>query len=124
MKPGSLPVPAEQIIRGVEERERLIETYLGRNLGMPHARLIGLQKAVVLVIRSKKGIPYRGTTERANLLFVLLTPAGQPRVHQRLQAVIATLMDESDFIPSRLQTATTASEVLEILHTGEQATMD
>lgn len=124
MKPGSLPVPAEQIIRGVEERERLIETYLGRNLGMPHARLIGLQKAVVLVIRSKKGIPYRGTTERANLLFVLLTPAGQPRVHQRLQAVIATLLDESDFIPSRLQTATTASEVLEILHTGEQATMD
>ncbi|MEY3458580.1 MAG: hypothetical protein RL215_1737, partial [Planctomycetota bacterium] len=57
-------------------------------------------------------------------LFVLLTPAGQPRVHQRLQAVIATLLDESEYIPERLRTATTAAEVLDILRTGEQATLD
>jgi len=120
----SLPVPRDEIVRGVEERERLIETYLGRHLGMPHARLYGLQRAVVLVIRSERGIPYRGTTERAHLLFVLLTPAGQPRVHQRLQAVIATLLDESEFIPERLRTAETPAEVLEILRTGEQATLD
>lgn len=124
MKAESLPIPREEVVRAVEERERLIETYLGRHLGMPHARLPGLQKAIVLVIRSEKGIPYRGTTERAHLLFVLLTPTGQPRVHQRLQAVIATLLDESEFIPERLRTATTASEVLDILRTGEQATLD
>jgi mannitol/fructose-specific phosphotransferase system IIA component (Ntr-type) len=78
----------------------------------------------VLVVRSRLGIPYRGTSERAHLLFVLLTPAGQPRVHQRLQAVIATLLDESEFIPERLRTASTAAEVLDILRTGEQATLD
>ncbi len=124
MKSESLPVPADQIIRAVEERERLIETYLGRHLGMPHARLPGLQKAIVLVIRSEKGIPYRGTIERAHLLFVLLTPMGQPRVHQRLQAIIATLLDESEFIPERLRTVRTPAEVVEILRTGEQATLD
>lgn len=124
MKPDSLPIPRDEVVRAVEERERLIETYLGRHLGMPHARLVGLQKAIVLVIRSEQGIPYRGTTERAHLLFVLLTPAGQPRVHQRLQAVIATLLDESEFIPERLRTASTAAEVIDILRTGEQATLD
>lgn len=124
MKRESLPIAVDQIIRGVEERERLIETYLGRHLGMPHARLPGLKKAIVLVIRSELGIPYRGTTERAHLLFVLLTPTGQPRVHQRLQAIIATLLDESEFIPERLRTADTPAEVLEILRTGEQATLD
>ena len=124
MKSESLPVPADQIIRAVEERERLIETYLGRHLGMPHARLPGLQKAIVLVIRSEKGIPYRGTIERAHLLFVLLTPMGQPRVHQRLQAIIATLLDESEFIPERLRTVRTPAEVVDILRTGEQATLD
>lgn len=124
MKPESLPIPRDEVVRAVEERERLVETYLGRHLGMPHARLHGLKKAIVLVIRSEKGIPYRGTSERAHLLFVLLTPTGQPRVHQRLQAIIATLLDESEFIPERLQTATTAAEVLDILRTGEQATLD
>jgi len=124
MKPESLPIPRDEVVRAVEEREKLIETYLGRHLGMPHARLQGIQKAIVLVIRSQEGIPYRGTSERAHLLFVLLTPAGQPRVHQRLQAVIATMLDESEFIPERLRTASTPAEVLDILRTGEQATLD
>jgi CBS domain containing-hemolysin-like protein len=121
---STLPVTKEQVVRAIEERERLVETYLGRGVGMPHARLPRLQKPLVFFLRSEQGIPYRGTPERAHLLFVLLTPAGQPRVHQRLQAVIATLLDESEFIPERLRTATTPSEVLEILRTGEQATLD
>jgi CBS domain containing-hemolysin-like protein len=124
MMPESLPVPKERILQAISERERIVESYLGRNLGMPHARLSGLQKPIVMVLRSEEGIPYRLTQERAHLLFVLLSPAGQPRVHQRLQAIIATLLDESDYISERLKTATTASEIIEILRTGEQATLD
>jgi len=124
MRPESLPVPKQQIARAIDERERIVETYLGGGLGMPHARITGLSKPVVFVIRSEKGIAYRGTQERAHLLTVLLTPAGQPRVHQRLQAIIATIMDESDFIATRLKTAESAAEVLEILLTGEQASLD
>jgi len=124
MSAESLPFSKESALRAIEERERVVETYLGRNLGMPHARLKGLKKPVVLVIRSENGIPYRGTRDRANLLIVLLTPAGQPRVHQRLQSMIATLFDESEYIPGRLRTAGTQEEVLEILSTGEQASLD
>lgn len=124
MKPGSLPVSKEIIVKAIEERERIVETYLGNGLGMPHARVAGLSKPLVFVLRSKGGIAYRGTTERAHLLMVLLSPAGQPRVHQRLQAIIATIMDESEYIPERLQSASSEAEVLEILRTGEQATLD
>ncbi len=99
-------------------------TYLGRHLGMPHARMAGLKKPFVMMLRSDRGIPYRGTPDRAHLLFVLLTPAGQPRVHQRLQAVIATMLDESEYVPERLRTAATPEEVMEIIRAGEQATLD
>lgn len=119
-----LPVSKESVVKAIDERERVVETYLGNGLGMPHARVAGLFKPVVFFIRSEKGIPYRGNQERANILFVLLSPAGQPRIHQRLQAVIATIMDESDFIPDRLKVAETSAEILEILKTGEQATLD
>ncbi|MFO0035260.1 MAG: CNNM domain-containing protein [Planctomycetota bacterium] len=119
-----LPVSREQVIKAVDERERVVETYLGKGLGMPHARIVGLQQPVVFFIRSEQGIPYRGNHERANLLFLLLSPAGQPRVHQRLQAVIATIMDESEYIPDHLRSAETPAEVVEILKTGEQATLD
>ncbi|MFM7562586.1 MAG: PTS sugar transporter subunit IIA, partial [Planctomycetota bacterium] len=124
IKSWKLPVSREQIIKAVGERERAVETYLGKGLGMPHGRIVGLQQPVVFFIRSEKGIPYRGNHERSQLLFLLLTPAGQPRVHQRLQAVIATIMDESEYIPDHLRSAETPAEVVDILRTGEQATLD
>ena len=77
-----------------------------------------------MIIRSEQGIPYRGTTEKAHLLFVLLTPGGQPRVHQRLQSLIATLLQESEYVHERLSNATSPEEVLEAIRAGEQASLD
>jgi len=124
MPPGSLPMPAEQIVRAIEEREHLVSTYLGDGVGMPHARIAGLQKPFLLVLRIPEGVPCAGTTEKGKLLFVLLTPAGQPRVHQQLQSVIVTLLNESEFVKERLLTAGTRAEVLEVLRTAEQAVLD
>ncbi len=124
MAPEKLPVSSDLILKAVDERERGVGTYLGRHIGMPHARLIGLKRPFVMIIRSERGIPYPNTNDRAHLLFVLLTPAGQPRVHQRLQVVIATILDESMYVPERLRTATTPAEVLEIVRAAEQATID
>ena len=124
MDPKSLPVRLNQILEGVEERERMVGTYLGEGIGMPHARIPGLAKPFLMILRSNKGIRYDGTTEKGRLLFVLLTPAGQPRVHQWLQSIIATLLQESEFVKERLMTATSAEEVLEVIRTGEQAVLD
>jgi PTS system nitrogen regulatory IIA component len=121
---ATLPLPAAQILQAVSERERLVGTYLGQGIGMPHARLAGLSKPFVMVLRSASGVPFEGTTEKGHLLFLLLTPAGQPRVHQRLQGIIATLLHESEVVKERLLTATSAEEVLEVVRTGEQAVLD
>jgi CBS domain containing-hemolysin-like protein/mannitol/fructose-specific phosphotransferase system IIA component len=120
----ALPLPAAQILQAVSVRERLVGTYLGHGIGMPHARIPGLSKPFVMVLRSTEGVPFEGTTEKGRLLFLLLTPAGQPRVHQRLQGIIATLLHESEFVKERLLTATSVEEVLEVVRTGEQAVLD
>jgi mannitol/fructose-specific phosphotransferase system IIA component (Ntr-type) len=124
MPASALPLPAEQILRAVESRERIAGTYLGHGIGMPHARAEGLSRPFAMVVRSRDGIACDVTGEKGKLLFVLLTPAGQPRVHQRLQSVIATLLQESGYVKERLLTATSAEEVLEVIRTGEQAVLD
>jgi fructose PTS system EIIBC or EIIC component len=124
MRPESLPLPADRILNGAEARERLVGTYLGQGIGLPHARVSGLSRPFVMILRSKHGVRCDGTGERAHLLFVLLTPAGQARVHQRLLAIIAGLLQESDYVKERLLTATSAEEVLEVIRTGEQASLD
>jgi len=124
MPPETIPLDIGQIIRAIEHRERLAGTYLGDGVAMPHARIIGLNKAFVMMLRSNLGIRCGETTEIGHLLFVLLTPAGQPRVHQRLQSIIATLLHESEYMKERLMTATSPSEVIELIRTGEQAVLD
>jgi CBS domain containing-hemolysin-like protein len=124
MPPDALPLKASQILQPVTARERLVGTYLGHGIGMPHARITGLSKPLVMILRSNNGVACDGTSEKAYLLFVLLTPAGQPRVHQRLQSIIARLLHESEYVKERLMTATSAEEVLDVIRTGEQAALD
>jgi PTS system nitrogen regulatory IIA component len=124
LTPKAVPLPVAEVLKAVSERERLIGTYLGSGIGMPHARVAKLSKPFVMILRSAEGIPFEGTTEKGHLLFLLLTPAGQPRVHQRLQGIIATLLHESEFVPERLMSATSSEEVLDVIRTAEQAVLD
>jgi CBS domain containing-hemolysin-like protein/mannitol/fructose-specific phosphotransferase system IIA component (Ntr-type) len=119
-----LPLPADQLADAIEHREQLIGTYVGHGIAMPHARIAGLSRPIVMILRSSAGIPCSGTAELAHLLFVLLTPAGQPRVHLRLQSTIAGILHESEFVKDRLLTADTKDEILEAIRTGEQAALD
>ena len=124
MPPGTLPLAAGQLLRALQGRGRLVGTYLGQGIGLPHARIPGLDKPFVMILRSLGGVGCDGTTEKAHLLFVLLTPAGQARVHQRLLSIVATLLHESAYVKERLMTATSVEEVLEVIRTGEQAALD
>jgi CBS domain containing-hemolysin-like protein len=119
-----LPMPPEQIFDTLQNREHLVGVYLGSGIAMPHARLTKLNRPFVMILRSMRGIPCAGTSEVAHLLFVLLTPAGQPRVHLRLQSTIAALLHESEFVKDRLMTADTPGEILEAIRAGEQAALD
>ena len=121
---AQLPLEREIIVKAVLERERLAGTYLGHGVALPHARMNGLPNATLILIRSELGIPVEGSLERARLLFLLLTPAGQPRIHQRLQARIAGIIENSDYVEDRLLNAPDAHEVLDALRTGEQASLD
>lgn len=122
---AELPQQAEGLARAVCDRERLAPTYLGRNIAMPHARLAGLEKPVMIFARSEKGVAIEGQPkEKAHLFFILLTPSGQPRVHQKMQARIAAILENSDYVVERLREATTAAEILETIRTGEQAAID
>jgi CBS domain containing-hemolysin-like protein len=124
MAPQTLPLSQEQLGHLFAVRGRLAAAYLGEGIGMPHARVRGLGKPFVMILRSNEGVACDGTSEKAHLLFVLLTPAGQPRVHQRLQSIIARLLHDSAYVKERLMTATSVEEVLDVIRTGEQAALD
>lgn len=115
-----LPIGRKALVDMILARERSLSTYLGQGLAVPHARLEGLKAPRVLFARSSKGIYFGPNAEdRANLLFILLTPSSTPRTQVRLLSRIASLR-ESDYVWERLQSAESPAEVLDAIRSGEE----
>lgn len=119
---AELPIPAQTIGRMVLDRSRLVSTYLGRGLSIPHARADGLEKALLVFARSDTGVPVPGRDEKSYLHFILVTPSHLPHVHVRLLARIGGIF-ESEYVEERLREAKTPQEVLEAIRAGEGAAL-
>ncbi len=122
IKTADLPVSKEAIMLSVAERERLGSSYVGRRLAIPHARLKRLSDPMVIVARLKTPIPAPVPGEDINLLFLLLTPADTPRIHQILLSHIAGIF-ESDYLEDRLETAATPAILHSVIVTAEQVVL-
>jgi CBS domain containing-hemolysin-like protein len=122
IKDSDLPVSRDAIMVSVADRERLGSSYVGQRLAIPHARLGRLPQPMVIVARMKKPIPAPVLNEDINLLFILLTPADTPRIHQILLSHIAGIF-ESDYLEDRLETAETAVELHSVICTAEQVVL-
>jgi tellurite resistance protein TerC len=120
---ADVPVRPEIIIQAVKQREETMSTYLGKGLAIPHGRLDGIKKPMLAFARVPNGLPINGNNERAELIFLLLTPTGMARTQPRLLADMVGLM-ESEYVKERLLTATTALEVIEVVRAGQQIVLD
>jgi CBS domain containing-hemolysin-like protein len=119
---AELPLPREKIERAVLEREKDISTYLGHGVAVPHARLDGLDRPVLIFAQSQEGVPVTGTNEHIHLLFLLLTPASAPQYQVRLLARICGVM-QSEYVVERLRDTRNANDLLEIIRAADPGTL-
>lgn len=119
---AELPAAREKIIRAVLEREIEMSTYLGEGLAVPHARLEGIERPVVIFAQSKAGVPVKGAGESIHLFFILLTPLSAPQFQVRLLARISGLM-HNEYVVERLRENQDPEALLEIIRTADPAVM-
>lgn len=121
--PGGLPTSPDTLIAAVTEREKLLTTYVGHGVAIPHARIGGLEKPVLIFARSDQGIPVKDAGEKLHLLFILLSPDGSPKIQLRLLARIGGLLD-SEYVHKRLMKADSPKTVLDIIRAGDPVAVD
>ncbi|MDZ4658471.1 MAG: cation:proton antiporter [Bythopirellula sp.] len=96
------------------ERERELPTCLGCGVAIPHARVPGLTRPLVVFGRSEEGILFNpDSSEIVRLVFLLVTPEDQPDVQVMLLSQLAALAGSSEN-RDKLEHATSAPEVMEI----------
>jgi two-component system sensor histidine kinase KdpD len=96
------------------QREQQGSTFLGEDVALPHARLAGLEHAVVGLGLAKQGVRERATGRSVRIVFLLLSPVSPPEVHVRYLGLISRL-SQQPLLRQDLLTAGTAGEARRVL---------
>ena len=84
-------VPEEEAWQALSQRERQGSTFLGEDVALPHARLAGIEHAVVGLGVARQGVSEPATGKSVRIVFLLLSPISPPEVHVRSLSLISRL---------------------------------
>jgi diadenylate cyclase len=107
----------DRIIRAIQERERVVSSWIAPGIAIPHARLPDWDGITVGVGRSRKGIAFDSSDGNpVNLLILIVSDDKDPDQHIQILAEIArTLRDLA--LKQLVLTARTSEEIYHLLIT-------
>ena len=99
------------ILKALNERERTATTGVGKEVGIPHGKIMGLSGIVAAIGVSKRGIEY-GSVDGLPVRFVvaIVAPPEESRNYLRVLAKVARLLSDPSFTES-LVTASSSGEI-------------
>jgi mannitol/fructose-specific phosphotransferase system IIA component (Ntr-type) len=101
------------------EREAIGSTGLGNGVAVPHVKSDDVTKAALVLARSKRGLEWSAIDGRpVHIVFLLVSPAGEPETHLKCLRWIAGLARNADF-RRFLMDAADANAIRELLREME-----
>ena len=85
----------EELLRVLQERERLGSTGIGEGIAIPHGKLRSAGELLLVFGRSQKGVDFSSLDGRpAQLFFLLVAPDEAAGVHLKMLARISRLLKD------------------------------
>ena len=85
----------QEVYKAILERENEMPTIVGPGIAMPHARLTTIDKIVVGVATSKKGIVYAGSVDKPiKLIILIISPKASPAAHLQATSSVAKICQD------------------------------
>jgi diadenylate cyclase len=107
----------EAVVSAVQERERIVSSWIAPGIAIPHARVPGWDGISVAVGRSRKGIPYDSSDgDPVSLLILIVSDERDPDLHIQLLAEIARTLRDLP-LKQLVMTARSGEEVYRLLVT-------
>lgn len=109
-----------EVIRVLQERERLGSTGIGEGVAIPHGKLKDLDKLLISFGRSRRGIDFDSMDGKpAHLFFLLIAPEESAGVHLKTLARISKLL-KNPAVRRRLLEADGSEELYRIISEEEE----
>jgi NhaP-type Na+/H+ or K+/H+ antiporter/mannitol/fructose-specific phosphotransferase system IIA component (Ntr-type) len=108
-------VPREQVVRDLNESEAAFPSALGHGVAIPHTYVSGLTDRCCAIARLAEGVDFNAKDgELVRLVFLLLSPPGDPEGHLATLAEIARLVHDRE-MRDRLIAAQTPKQLIRIV---------
>jgi len=105
----------DEVLRAVQEREKLVTTGVGYGVAFPHAKTRALKGIVIVFARSDEGIEFQAMDKKpVKLFFLIAAPEDAIGAHLNVMARLSFLM-KSEKNREKLLNARTAGEVFMVL---------
>jgi nitrogen PTS system EIIA component len=89
---------AEAAFRVLKDRESLGSTGIGEGVAIPHGKLEGLERIVLVVGRSSEGVDFDALDRKpCHIFFMVLAPEQVAGMHLRILASITRLLKDEAF---------------------------
>lgn len=110
----------EQLVRALEEREKLGSTGIGDGVAIPHGKLRDVKVMMAAFGRSSRGVDFQSIDGKpAHIFFMLVAPEEMTSLHLKALARISRLLRE----PERRKTfieAQTREDIYRLISEGDE----
>ncbi|MCA9290655.1 MAG: cation:proton antiporter [Phycisphaerales bacterium] len=108
-------IPREKTLGDLLEREAAVPNALGEGVAVPHSYVTALDRRLVGLARLREGFDHGAADGKPiRLVFLLLSPDGDPEGHLATLAEIARRMIDED-VRDRILNATTPEDVMRVI---------
>jgi len=114
-------VPREAMLKELIDREQVWPTALGHGIAVPHAYCRALTGRICAVAQIPEGVDFKSPDgEKVRLVFLLLSPQGDPEGHLATMAEIARMVADPE-VRNSLLSASSPEDLLARLRTAAPA---
>lgn len=104
----------DSLYKQLKEREDQGSTGFGDGIAMPHARIDGMEKFLVFIITSTKGVEFNSLDKKkVKLIFVILGPAEAVQDHLKILATISRTIGSSPTVRNEMMKSQTNTSLYE-----------
>jgi PTS system nitrogen regulatory IIA component len=90
-------VPADTIFQKLSEREQQGSTGIGNGIAIPHTRMQGIDRFVLFIVTSQRGIDFAAIDhKKVHTFFVLIGPEDKVNEHLKILAAISHVLTSSN----------------------------
>lgn len=113
-------IESQNIYNALKEREDMGSTGFTKGIAIPHCQLDGLDKFVISIAISKRGINFDSIDKKKSKIFVtIIGPKGDRNEHLKLLAQVSHILKEPGVIDDLLKTTTKIGLYEEFLRNAE-----